>query len=216
MLNLSEQRAGVYAFLSRLFKVEVDADTYARMKEARFPVKTGDDKIDAGYRAIAKYLSNDHDDPLLELAVDYARIFIGHGNTAYSAAYPFESVYTSETRLLMQAAYDDMLAVYAEAGLAIDSSWKDPVDHIGLELEYMQIMCQRAASALAAENDDEAMRLCAAQKDFLLAHLTNWVPMMTSDMRRFAKTDLYQGLSLLTEGFLRQEKDFLKELVVEA
>ena len=33
---------------------------------------------------------------ITDLAVDYVRAFIGHGVDAYSAAYPFESVYTSQ------------------------------------------------------------------------------------------------------------------------
>ena len=39
--------------------------------------------------------------------------------------------------------------------------------------------------------------------------------MMTADTRKFAKTDFYQGLSYLTEGFLAMDAEFLDELLSE-
>lgn len=213
--TLCAKRSATYGLLSSLFRGEVSEEMYQNLKAASFPARTESDKANQGYRMIAKYLSTDHDDPLLDLAIDFVRVFIGHGNTAYSAAYPFESVYTSEKRLLMQEARDEIIRAYAEAGLVLSKDWKDPEDHIALELEYMQIMSRRAKEALEASNDDEALELLGKQKAFLLRHIVSWVPMMTSDMRRFAKTNLYQGLSFVTEGFLEQDREFLNALVQE-
>lgn len=213
LADLCAKRERTYELLARLFRVEIDEETYENLHEATFPAKTGNEKVDKGYRLIATYLSNDHDDAVLQLAVDFVRVFIGHGNTAYSAAYPFESVYTSEKRLLMQEARDEIMHRYAEAGLIIMPGWKDPEDHIALELEYMQIMSRRAREALEAGDDEAALQRMAAQRDFLLTHLVSWVPMMTADMRRFAKTDFYQGLSYVTEGFLAEDRNFLVHAV---
>ena len=193
----------------------MDEEAYESLRSGGFTAGTGSAKVDEGYRLIATYLSNDHDDAITQLAVDYARVFIGHGNTAYSAAYPFESVYTSEKRLLMQEARDEILQCYAEAGLVISPAWKDPEDHIALELEYLQIMSERAKAALESADEEEALRLVGVQRDFLLRRVTSWTPMMTADMRRFAKTDFYRGLSVLTEGFLAQDKAFLSNIVEE-
>ena len=212
---LFKKRADTYCLLARLYRVEVDEETYEELRQASFPAQTGNENLDEGYRKIATYLSSNHDDAVLQLAIDYVRIFIGHGNTAYSAAYPFESVYTSEKRLLMQEARDEIMELYAKAGLVIGGGWKDPEDHVALELEYMQIMCERAREALEAGQDSQALELVAMQRDFLLDHLVSWVPMMTTDMRRFAKTDFYQGISLVTEGFLAQDKAFLTSVIEE-
>lgn len=53
-----------------------------------------------------------------------------------------------------------------------------------------------------------ATALLTTQQNFLEDHLLSWVPMMTADMKRFAKTDLYQGLAYLTDGFLNTDKAF--------
>lgn len=213
LLDLNERRENMYALLSRLYRVEVDAEFYNGLCGAAFPTGTGNDDVDAGYRLIATYCASQHDDALLDLARDYARTFIGHGNNAYAAAYPFESVYTSEKRLLMQEARDEILQIYRQGGLQVDPSWPDPEDHIALELEYMQVMAHRTREALQAHDDGQALQLLDDQRRFLLRHLVSWTPMLVNDMKRLAHTDLYQGLALLTKGLLAEDRAFLDSVV---
>jgi TorA maturation chaperone TorD len=40
-----------------------------------------------------------------------------------------------------------------------------------------------------------------------------WVPLLIADMKSFADTKLYLGLAYLTEGFLRTDYHFLKDLL---
>ena len=150
---------------------------------------------------------------ITDLAIDYVRTFIGHGVDAFSAAYPYESVYTSEKRLMMQDARDEVLAIYRSQGLDKQETWKEAEDHLALELEFMQILANRTVDALKAGDEDAAIDLLTTQKNFLERHLMAWVPMMTSDMRRFAKTDLYRGLASLTDGFMTVDFEFLQDLL---
>lgn len=213
--DATERRAEVYGIISRIYRVEVNEEFLAELKETSFPAKTGNEKMDRGYRLISKYLSRPTDGMLLELAVDYARTYIGTGTDGYSASYPYESVYTSEQRLVMQEARDEVLAVYRASGLNKSEQWKDEEDHVALELQFEQILCERAAQALREGDEDAAYQLFRTQRGFLKHHLLNWVPMMTADTRKFAKTDFYQGLSYLTEGFLAMDGEFLDELLSE-
>jgi TorA maturation chaperone TorD len=215
LMQLIEQRSSTYAFLGRLFRVEVDQALLDEMRKLRFPAHTGNKKVDDGYRLIATYLGGVWENSITELAIDYVRVFIGHGVDAFSAAYPFESVYTSEKRLLMQDARDEVLAIYRSAGLAKQASWKEGEDHISLEMEYLQILCQRTIDALKQGDEDAAYEQLLSQRNFLVDHLAAWVPMMTADMKRFAKTDLYKGLAYLTEGFLETDVEFLEDLLAE-
>jgi len=54
---------------------------------------------------------------LNDLAVDYARIFLGVGIAEGSAAYPYESVYTSKKRIIMQDTLDQVKAMYVAKGI---------------------------------------------------------------------------------------------------
>ena len=161
LAELTAQRSAVYRLLARLYRVEVDA----------------------GYRTIATYLSGADAHAITDLAVDYVRAFIGHGIDAYSAAYPFESVYTSPKRLMMQEARDEVLAVYRSEGLDKLPTWKEAEDHIALELEFMAALGDRIVAAAEAD-----------------------------DLRRFAQCGLYQGLASLTDGFLQVEEEFFDEI----
>lgn len=216
LAQIARQRAATYAFIARLYRVEVDQDLLDSLAATRYPARTGNDDVDHGYYLIARFMSNTWADTLTDLAVDYVRAFIGHGNNAYSAAYPYESVYTSEKRLMMQDARDEVLAIYRSCHLDKAASWKENEDHIAVELEFMQIMCERAAVALEAGDEDAAMTAFKTQRNFLDDHLYAWAGMMTTDLKKFARTDLYQGLAYLTDGFLKTDHEFLADLLDEA
>ena len=57
------------------------------------------------HSAARDYLKTAWDDSVLQARHhDFVRTFISHGVNAYSAAYPYESVYTSERHLMVQEA----------------------------------------------------------------------------------------------------------------
>jgi putative dimethyl sulfoxide reductase chaperone len=207
------QRADTYALLSRLYAKEVDEELLERLLAMRFPASTGNAKVDAGYELIAGYLSGAWENTVTELSVDYVRTFIGHGVDAYCAAYPFESVYTSEKRLMMQNARDEVLAIYRSEGMDKSTDWKDAEDHVAMELEFQGELARRCAERLADGDEDGAAALVRTQKNFMHDHLASWVPMMTADMDVFARTDFYRGLARLTEGFLETDGEFLAEIL---
>lgn len=215
LITLMEQRAATYGLLSRLYRVELDQETLDQLRGMRFPAATGNSDVDEGYLRIARFLSNTWENSITDLSVDYVRVFIGHGVDAFSAAYPFESVYTSEKRLLMQDARDEVLAIYRANGLDKKDTWKEGEDHLALELEFEQTLANRTVEALRRGDEEEAAALLTTQQNFLSDHLISWVPMMTADMKRFAKTDLYQGLAYLTDGFLDTDRAFLEDILTE-
>ena len=180
-----------------------------------FPYGSGNAKLDEGYMRMAKFMSNTWPNTLTDLAIDYVRSFIGHGNDSYSCAYPYESVYTSRERLMMMGARDMVLAIYRSQNLDKRESWKEGEDHVAVELEFMATMAKRSADAFRAGDAEEAEAALTVQRNFLTDHLLAWVPMMTADLARFAKTDFYLGLAYVTEGFLSIDDEFFAELFEE-
>ena len=206
-------RADMYGFLARLLRVEVDAELLADLRARTSRADTGDERLDGGYARIAGYLAGAGETVLTELAVDYVRTFIGAGTSGHSAAYPFESVYASEKHLLMQDARDEVLAIYRSEGMERADTWKVGEDHVALEFEFMQTLATRSAEALEAGEYSEAARTLAVQRGFFDDHIASWVPSMTGEMRRFAKTDFYLGLADVIDGFLGIEDEVLADLV---
>lgn len=216
LFELLAKRSSTYALLSRLYLKEVDEQLLGELRATYFPADTGNEKIDEGYIRLVSYLNNASDNTLTELAVDYTRTFMGQGMDAYSAAYPFESVYTSEKRLVMQKARDEVRALYFSEGLKKQESWREGEDHIALELDFINVLGMRAREALETGNDEMALNNFVAQNMFLENHVLNWVFKLTRDIRRFAKTDFYFGLSLVTEGYLKEDQEFLQTLLQES
>ena len=212
LVELMNARARSYGMLARLFREEVDLPTLRELQKMRFPQATGNAAADEGYHQLYDYLKRAWDDSVTELAIDYVSAFIGHGVNGYSAAYPYESVYTSERRLLMQEARAEVLATLRENELK-RGNWNEAEDHIALELEFMQRMALRAAEALSDNAEDEAIAYLRTSYDFLENHLLNWVPMLVADMRMHARTLFYQGLGQLTLGSLQEDEAVLRELL---
>lgn len=213
LITINRQRSNTYALISRLYAKEVDQKLLDELLKMHFPINTGNSKLDEGYRLIATYLSGAWENTITELSVDYARTFIGHGVDAYSAAYPFESVYTSEKRLMMQAARDEVLAIYRSESMDKQQNWKDGEDHVAMELEFQSHLAARSAKYLAHGDKDTAETLLNTQANFMHDHLISWIPMMTADINVFAQTEFYRGLARLTDGFLETDQEFLAELL---
>lgn len=207
---LNERRARSYDLLARLYAKEVDRALLDELHATRFPASTGSLEADEGMRLMAGYLSNVWEGTLQELAVDYVRCFIGSGMDAFSAAYPFESVYTSPKRLMMQEARDEVLAIYRSQGLEKAAGWKESEDHIAAECMFMATLAERTAEACRAGDEDKAASLLTVQLNFLRDHLYAWTGMMTSDLRGYARTDLYKGLAAYTDGFLASDVELLQ------
>ena len=212
---VNEGRAAMYGLLSRLTRSEADAALIEELFSQHYKVSTGNANMDEGNRLLATALSGIWENTETELAADYLRTFLGHGYSGHSAAYPYESVYASEKRLLMGDARDEVLALYRAAGLDKAEGWKEAEDHVALELEFMQVLAGRAAEALRHDAQDEAYALLQRSKSFLEDHLGAWTPLLADSMRSFAKTDFYLGLSYLLEGFVESDAELLDDLLAE-
>ena len=215
LIGIIEQRVATYGLLSRLFHKEVDQTLLDELKEALFPASSGNASIDKGYLLLVTYLGTVWENSVSELAIDFLKTFIGHGVDAFSAAYPFESVHTSEKRLLMQDVRDEIVDLYRKARLKKRSGWKEGEDHISMEMEYMIVLSNRTIEALKKGDEDKAYDLLKDQHMFLTEHLCAWTPMMTAEMKRLASTDFYRGLAWLTDGFLETDLEFLEDVLRE-
>lgn len=213
--ELVVNRENLYRFLTRIYGAEVDQSLWRQMAGMSFPTEGGDAELVEGYRLLGAYLRGSHPDPLTDLAVDYARVFLGVGINEGVAAYPYESVYTSPERLIMQDARDQVLAVYRAKGLEKVSALDVPEDHVALECEFMARLCRESREALAQGNCPVAYRLFEEQGDFLESHLLNWLPAFCADIQKCAATDFYRAVGKITNGYLRMERAIIDDLLAE-
>lgn len=203
-------RAGFYRFLAGVFLYEPTAEQIEAMARASLPTEEGE--IGRGYAMIAAYLRHRDSGTRQQIAVDYAHVFLGAGNYDKIMAPPYESVYTSEERILMQDARDDALAFYRREGLDLPPENTTPEDHLGFEMQFMATLVERCAEALTGGDETEFVRLVGVQRAFFDAHLANWLPQFSRDIDTHCATDYYHGVALLVRGLLAEEAEVLADL----
>ena len=210
------QQSAAYGFVARLLRTEVDDEALGRLRAMRFPAASGNDHLDAGYRGLCAYLNAGGERQHGDLAVDFLRTFIGVTQDREQVAFPYESVYTSPEHLLMQDARDEVLAAYRAAKVVLVDEACEPEDHLAFELEFMQLLGERAAEALEAGDDGSCANLLEARRAFLEEHLLNWVPDFADDVQRVARTGFYRALADIVLGVLETDQAFLEDVLDDA
>ena len=160
-------------------------------------------------RSVRKADSATRDD----LACDYARAILGAGTFQQRRATPFESVFTSQTGLLMQEARDDVYRLFLQEHLEADASLRIPEDHLSFICEFMAILCDRFSMALGIAEYTEARRLLGVQQELLSSHLLNWIDDYCDVLKHVAKTRFYRGVSKITRSFVYQDEQFLADII---
>ena len=212
-LNLT--RSGTYRFLARAYRSEVDPEFLDQMLRLDQSTAVDDHQMREGFEQLENYLSGRSIGTLTELAVEYVGIFIGAGTTPALVAFPYESVYTSPDRLVMQQARDEVRKVYYEAGLQRAEGYVEPEDHMAFELEFMAFLCQKTRSALECSDLKGARWFLIGQNDFITLHLGKWAPAFCADVDRAAGKDFYKAIAKITRGFLEMDRIVIPQMLLQ-
>ena len=190
LADYCRQRAETYAMLARVIDREVNDD--ARSMVLAVCSGLGDAAGEgpeaeavAGMRGMADALARFDADFANDLACDYARTFLAAGIYEGTAAVPYESVYTSETHLLMQEARDEVRAIFRAARVMpnTEEDGSVPEDYAPFELTYMGMLNTQLAGALSTGAPEvEVARLARDQQVFFAGHVANWMCSMLDDV----------------------------------
>lgn len=135
------------------------------------------------------------------LKADFLNLFIGPRTLM---APPYGSVYMEEGQIMTGSTYDAM-RIYQEAGLKKTEDFKEPPDHIRIELEFMYALIQQTIEACEKSDFKEAHNKIELQLEFLSKHLGGWIKPFTNNIISNAKTEFYKNLAKVTNAFIRQE-----------
>lgn len=206
-----------YRFLSQMLFRELNAEAIEALRGQDWPRDTGNEHLDRGYGQVRRFFSFASTDIRTQLAVEYARVFLAAGvfSQDEATAVPYESAFTSEGHLMMQESRDDVVRRYAADGFAVNPDIHEPEDHLSFELEYLAHMSGRALAAL--EHDDLATVRAnlQRQREFIDAHLLNWIGDLHDVAEAYAKTTFYTGMLLVAQGALEQSRELLDDVVAQ-
>jgi anaerobic sulfite reductase subunit A len=145
----------------------------------------------------------------VDLAVEYAGLFLGVWG---KPAHPSESYYLTDRQLVMQRPRDDVLNLYRAMGLERAGEFKEPEDHIALELQFMAHLCAMTNVALKSGNFKDARKYLDAQRGFLDEHLGKWVPKLASDVLKSARREYYGAIAKVTKVYVDADKEVVANL----
>jgi len=189
----------LYNLLRHLFLKEPDKSLLKDLAGIAMP-KEADDSIAYGLKMMIDFVKNNEkrlDALSEELAIEYARLFIGPLNPP---AIPYASFYLSESRLLMTDETIDVRKKYLDAGMAVKELYRIPDDHIGIELEFIYYLTQKIIEAREQGQSEEASRLLKLREEFLWLHFSKWAPKFADAVIASAKGRFYQGAALALKG----------------
>lgn len=197
----TEARRLIYSFLARAFREEADVPFIEELKAACSP----DDELLGGLAT--SLAGSDTESKRAELASDYARCLLGMHSDPVS---PFESVWVSDTHLMMQEPRDEVLEMYRSEGVDVADSFNLPEDHVAIEFEFMALLCKRALAALEENNPLGLEVAIEKQEAFLRNHLAVWVPDFCDKLHARSTTAFYKEIACFAKSFVQSDLQAVK------
>jgi TorA maturation chaperone TorD len=124
---------------------------------------------------------------------------------------PYESVYRSESAggqgCLCGPEAVAVERLYLKEGLGPNAGFTELPDHVGVELEFMAFLCDKAMDALRAGNQALVGEYRCRQQHFFKEHVDGWVRLLAERLSSQAQTSLYRFLGNFLNLFLQLEEN---------
>jgi len=195
-----ENRIAIYALISRLMLVEVDEALLEQIESDEdlfsfFPnYQSWEKRETLSNKVLIEQYYN----------VDFTNLFLMH-------LVPYESFYTRDDQMIESGGDNPVLALYNELDFRVELEKARVVsaDHIGVELEFMYMLCTALKKALEAEDAEGICELLQVQRAFMKEHLLEWAPMFLINVKRESRTPLYHDGSELALEFLLSDFEYV-------
>ncbi|MFQ6030045.1 MAG: molecular chaperone [Dehalococcoidia bacterium] len=139
-----------------------------------------------------------------DLERDYIGVF---GHTISTDCPPYETEYDQAHVFQKSQTLADLGAFYQAFGVQVNSEMKERLDHISVELEFMNLLTFKEAYADLHRHGADKVRICReAQGRFLSYHLAGWIKSFAEKLgRRAGDNPLYASLGRVLERHTDRE-----------
>ena len=199
---VAKNRSDIYGLLASVYRQEVTSDLIQQIKDPQFLGVLSD----LGTERLDTFLQKPENELLGDLAVEYARLFLGPGKHIS----PHESVHhqreDGQWGKLWGASTAEVKKLIEATGLSYSDDFKGLPDHITVEFEFMQqlTLCEEQAWE---ETDTDKVTTCRqVEKKFIEEHLVRWIPVFCEKVIQEAELPFYRAVAALTRSFIEFEK----------
>ena len=203
MKDLAGHRSNIYGLLATIYRREMTSDL---LKQIKNPSILG---VLANLRIKLNngFLKKSEHELLEELAIEYARLFIGPGKHIS----PHESVHHKREDgrwgQLWGSSTAEVKRIIESAGLSYQPEYTGLPDHISVELEFMQQVTLAEEKAWEDGDKNLALACLENEKKFIEAHLAGWIPDFCDKIINGAELPFYRVMAELTQKFIEFEKN---------
>ncbi len=117
---------------------------------------------------------------------------------------PYESVYL--TGRLQNKPAQEIYYLFSQMGINIPEEWHQPADYIGVELDFMRLLCEMEMDGWKRENFDSVKETLLIEDSFLISHVGSWVPEFCQIIEDEAHEEYFKGIARLTKGLIEYDK----------
>jgi TorA maturation chaperone TorD len=197
-----DNRIALYALISRLMISEVDTDFIKSIEKNSaildlFPNYKDWDKRKEFSNKILKERYLD---------VDFTNLFLLH-------LVPYETFYTRDDQMIESGGENPLMNLYDALNFKVELNEARVIspDHIGVELEFMYMLCDALKKAFDANDEEGVVELLQVQQGFLKNHLLEWTPMFLINMKNESRTALYHDGAELALEFMLSDYEYVCE-----
>ena len=216
-INLA--REGLYSFLARSFKFEVDNEfltmivavqpVLERLASAQggIELKKASDLLSALGSKAATLEGSERKNLLTDLAIEFSALFVNPGQqVGRKRVMPWESAYFTSPPRMFGPPFHEVVEAYRLAGFEKPKEYKEPEDHIALELEFMAHLARLTTASIDNTKPEFGVGYLKLQKEFLTDHLLRWVgkfskEVMENSVKR--EIDFYYALAMMLESYIK-------------
>lgn len=133
---------------------------------------------------------------------------------------PYEAVYADKRfigdtivgNLLMGPSTVAVQKFFKRVGFEVSKDYKELYDYIGLELEFMALLCEKEENTI--DNTPHAISsILKMEMEFVSDHLSKWIPAFTEKLISNAQTNFYKSIGLITNAFIYDEAMYLTDIM---
>lgn len=168
-----------------------------------------DTSLSSQFTTLLEFIVGLNEELFNKLEEAYVALF-----TVNPIAPPYESYYQDPEGFVRGWIGIQLESEYAVAGLNISRSFKEPPDHVAIELEFMSFLCSLEAKAYETCNENDIKTSVERQHKFLNSHLGKWYPRFAQAVTDSPTKSLYNHAVDTTVMFLRHEQNWERETKV--
>lgn len=144
---------------------------------------------------------SDADGAVLDVSVEYTHLFVGPPSPV---APPWETLHRSaDASVGFGEATFEMRHLLRKAELRLCGESNQYEDHMGIELLYLSVLCQRAAERMAVGGVDAGTDEMGAIRAFIEQHPLSWVDSLISQVEKVRPEGYFVNALRLTKALLQ-------------